>query len=69
MGHDHARRAQWTALGGSPGMSYLLGEFSQRMTERGLSDVRTAIFMINPASVFAFARGTAPATTGPLGGT
>jgi hypothetical protein len=39
------------------------------MTERGLSDVRTAIFMINPASVFAFARGTAPATTGPLGGT
>jgi phosphotriesterase-related protein len=69
MGHDHARRAQWTAYGGSPGMSYLLGDFSRRMSERGLSDAHAAIFKMNPASFFSFAWGPAPATTGPVGGT
>lgn len=62
MGHDHARRVHWTAYGGSPGMAYLLGDFSRRMTERGLSDARAAIFGTNPASVFSFARSPALAT-------
>jgi len=65
MGHDHARRSHWAAYGGSPGLSYLLGEFSQRMKERGLSaDVRSAIFRTNPAAAFSFARTPASATAG-----
>ena len=68
MGHDHARRVHWTAYGGSPGMAYLLGEFSRRMTERGLSDARAPIFKTNPASVFAFAKSPAPATAAPVAG-
>ena len=69
MGHDHARRSQWAAYGGSPGMSYLLGEFSRRLTERGLADVRVAIFETNPAGVFSFAVDPATATAGPVPGT
>ena len=68
MGHDHARRGHWTAYGGSPGMSYLLGEFSQRMRERGLSDVHEAIFTTNPARVFSFVLSPALATTDPIPG-
>jgi phosphotriesterase-related protein len=62
MGHDHARRGQWTAHGGGPGMSYLLGPFSRRLRERGLADVHRAIFTTNPARIFAFAVRPAPAT-------
>ncbi len=65
MGHDHARRSQWTSYGGGPGLSYLLGEFSRLMNERGLSaDVRSAVFRTNPASAFSFAHTPAPATAG-----
>ena len=65
MGNDHARRSQWVAYGGSPGLSYLLGDFAHRMKERGLSaEVHSAIFQTNPAAVFSFVQTPASAVAG-----
>jgi predicted metal-dependent phosphotriesterase family hydrolase len=56
LGMDAARQGYWTAYGGRPGMTFLLGAFSQAMIERGLDTaVRHAIFVENPARVFGFA--------------
>ena len=50
MGHDHARRSHWTAYGGGPGLSFLLGKFTRLMGARGLpAEIHTAVFRTNPA--------------------
>jgi phosphotriesterase-related protein len=68
LGMDAARQGYWTAYGGSPGMTFLLGAFSDAMTARGLGpDIQHLLFVANPARAFAFAAiGTseAPATAG-----
>lgn len=57
LGMDAARRSYWTAYGGSPGMGYLLGAFSEQMTSHGLdAAVRHAVFVENPARVLAFSQ-------------
>ena len=35
LGLDAARQGYWSAYGGTPGMAYLLGDFSQRMDAAG----------------------------------
>ena len=55
LGMDAARQGYYASFGGSPGLPYLLGEFSRAMKERGLDEaVRRALFVENPASAFAF---------------
>jgi len=56
LGMDAARQGYYRAFGGSPGLPYLLHEFSAAMDARGLdAAVRTAFFVANPARAFAFA--------------
>ncbi len=55
LGMDAARQGYWTAYGGTPGMTYLLGAFAAAMRERGLGDVEQAmLFVDNPARVYGF---------------
>jgi predicted metal-dependent phosphotriesterase family hydrolase len=56
LGMDAARRGYWSAYGGSPGMTYLLGPFATAMAERGIGPAEQhALFVDNPARAFAFA--------------
>ncbi len=55
LGLDAARRGYWSAYGGTPGMAYLLGDFSQRMDAAGITALaRRRMFVENPARAFAF---------------
>ena len=56
LGMDAARQGYYRAFGGSPGLSYLLREFSEAMEARGLdAEIRHGLFVDNPARAFAFA--------------
>jgi len=56
LGMDAARQSYYTVYGGSPGLTWLLGEYAQRMAARGLGEAaQRRIFVENPARVFAFA--------------
>jgi 5-phospho-D-xylono-1,4-lactonase len=56
LGMDAARRSYWTVYGGWPGMAWLLGEFADRMRERGLDDaIQHGFFVTNPARAYRFA--------------
>jgi len=56
LGHDATRQGYWTAYGGSPGMGYLLGPFSETMRERRFDSATIeAFFVANPARAYAFA--------------
>jgi phosphotriesterase-related protein len=56
LGMDAARRGYLRSFGGSPGLRFLLHEFSDAMDMRGLDGVlRTQLFVDNPARAFAFA--------------
>jgi predicted metal-dependent phosphotriesterase family hydrolase len=58
LGMDAARQGYYRSFGGTPGLGYLLREFSDLMDERGLdAATRRAIFVENPASAFAFVPG------------
>ena len=60
LGLDAARQGYWTQFGGSPGWTYLLGEFSDLMRERGLGETELhTLFVETPSGVFSF--GTAHA--------
>ncbi|HEY6057656.1 MAG TPA: hypothetical protein VIV06_06450 [Candidatus Limnocylindrales bacterium] len=60
LGMDAARQKYWRAYGGRPGLAFLLGEFSDRLEERGIDlAMRTRIFVSTPARVFSFAPVTA----------
>jgi phosphotriesterase-related protein len=55
LGMDAARRGYYAVYGGTPGLTWLLDEFSAAMEERGLGpDVRRRLFVDNPARVFSF---------------
>ncbi len=61
LGMDAARQGYWSAYGGSPGMTFLLGAFADAMRERGIGDAaQTAMFVRNPARAYAFASPAAP---------
>jgi predicted metal-dependent phosphotriesterase family hydrolase len=56
LGMDAARQGYLATYGGAPGLSYLLGEFSTALAERGVDDAaRTRFFVENPARAYAFA--------------
>jgi phosphotriesterase-related protein len=60
LGLDAARQGYWTEFGGSPGWTYLLGEFADLMRERGIGDAEQRILFVEaPAGAFSF--GTAQA--------
>ena len=53
---DAARKGYLTSYGGSPGLTYLLGAFSDELDARGLdAAIRRRLLVDNPARVFAFA--------------
>jgi 5-phospho-D-xylono-1,4-lactonase len=57
LGMDAARQGYYAAFGGSPGLPFLLREFSAAMEARGLIEpIRRAMFVENPARAFAFVR-------------
>jgi predicted metal-dependent phosphotriesterase family hydrolase len=56
LGMDAARQGYYRAFGGSPGLPYLLREFSAAMEACGLNaETRRQLFVDNPARAFAFA--------------
>jgi predicted metal-dependent phosphotriesterase family hydrolase len=56
LGMDAARQGYYRAYGGSPGLPYLLREFSDAMGACGIgADIRRRFFVDNPARAFAFA--------------
>jgi 5-phospho-D-xylono-1,4-lactonase len=56
LGMDAARQGYYRAYGGSPGLPYLLCEFSDAMEACGIGgDMRRRFFVDNPARAFAFA--------------
>ncbi len=55
LGMDAARPAYWTSYGGSPGLSFLLNEFTREMAARGIgAEHWKRIFISNPASAYNF---------------
>jgi 5-phospho-D-xylono-1,4-lactonase len=56
LGMDAARRGYWAVHGGTPGMSWLLGPYRERLLARGVArgDVER-LFVANPARYLAFA--------------
>jgi 5-phospho-D-xylono-1,4-lactonase len=55
LGMDAARQGYYRAWGGSPGLAYLLTDFTAMMDDRGIGeDVRRRLFIENPARAFAF---------------
>jgi predicted metal-dependent phosphotriesterase family hydrolase len=55
LGMDAARQGYWTAYGGSPGMTWLLGSFSSHMHEHGLGDAELhQLFVAGPARAYTF---------------
>jgi predicted metal-dependent phosphotriesterase family hydrolase len=56
LGMDAARQGYYLAYGGSPGLPFLLREFSEAMAARGLDEpIRHRLFVDNPGRAFAFA--------------
>ncbi|HEY3163440.1 MAG TPA: hypothetical protein VGJ71_03725, partial [Candidatus Limnocylindrales bacterium] len=55
LGMDAARQSYLAAYGGAPGLTFLLGSFSDAMDARGLdAPIRRRFFVDNPARMFAF---------------
>lgn len=56
LGMDAARQGYWTTYGGSPGWTFLLGDFSSSMRAHGIDEeAMRRIFVANPARAYAFA--------------
>jgi phosphotriesterase-related protein len=56
LGMDAARQGYYRSFGGTPGLSFLLGAFSDQLTARGVpAEVRRSIFVTAPARAFSFA--------------
>jgi phosphotriesterase-related protein len=61
LGMDAARQGYYAAFGGTPGLAYLLREFSALMENRGIGEaMRRRLFVANPAAAFAFAFAVSP---------
>jgi phosphotriesterase-related protein len=56
LGMDAARQGYYRSFGGTPGLAFLLRDFSDQLEARGLgAEMRHAFFVDNPARAFAFA--------------
>jgi predicted metal-dependent phosphotriesterase family hydrolase len=55
LGMDAARQGYYRAFGGSPGLAFLLRDFSEAMAAQGLdARIRRRLFVDNPARAFSF---------------
>jgi phosphotriesterase-related protein len=64
LGMDAARSRYWTSFGGSPGLSFLLGQFCQELRDRGWIDQHlNTVFVQNPARAYGIFAPSAPKTT------
>jgi phosphotriesterase-related protein len=55
LGTDGARRTLWAALGGTPGLAWLLAGFSEALASRGIDETaRRTLFVTNPARFLSF---------------
>lgn len=55
LGMDAARPTYWKSYGGSPGLGFLLDEFTRTMSARGVGEEQwKRIFISNPASAYHF---------------
>jgi predicted metal-dependent phosphotriesterase family hydrolase len=55
LGMDAARQGYYRSFGGTPGLSFLLGDFSDHLSGRGIpAVVRESMFVAAPARAFAF---------------
>jgi predicted metal-dependent phosphotriesterase family hydrolase len=55
LGMDAARQGYYRSFGGTPGLAYLLVEFTAQLEERGIgADIRRCLFVDNPSRAFAF---------------
>jgi phosphotriesterase-related protein len=55
LGMDAARPSYWTSYGGSPGLCFLLEDFTKAMAERGIGrETWERIFITNPAATYQF---------------
>jgi 5-phospho-D-xylono-1,4-lactonase len=55
LGMDAARQGYYRAFGGSPGIAFLLRDFSEAMAAQGLdARIRRRLFVDNPARAFSF---------------
>jgi len=56
LGMDAARQGYYRSFGGTPGLAFLLRDFSDQLEARGLgAEMRHLLFVDNPARAFAFA--------------
>jgi phosphotriesterase-related protein len=56
LGMDAARQGYYRSFGGTPGLSFLVGEFTAQLTARGIpAETRESMFVTAPARAFAFA--------------
>jgi predicted metal-dependent phosphotriesterase family hydrolase len=56
LGMDAARQGYYRAFGGSPGLAFLLRDFSETMAAQGLdARIHRRLFVDNPARAFGFA--------------
>jgi phosphotriesterase-related protein len=57
LGTDGARPSYWRSYGGSPGLDYLLRDFSDRARKMGVTDAELEkVFVKNPARAYTFRR-------------
>lgn len=54
IGMDMARNIYWKSYGGKPGLIYLLTEFKNELSRRGLADYFEKLFFLNPQMLFTF---------------
>ena len=63
LGMDAARRSYWRHHGGTPGLNYLLTDFSEQLRAAGLTDDHLhRLFVVNPKSTYAFTPTSVPAS-------
>ncbi len=56
LGMDAARQGYYRSFGGAPGLSFLLGDFTDQLTARGIpAETRQSMFVTAPARAFSFA--------------
>lgn len=56
LGMDAARQGYYRSFGGTPGLAFLLRDFTDQLEARGLgAEMRHTFFVDNPARAFAFA--------------
>ena len=52
---DAARHSYWKSYGGSPGLSYLFGDFRHQMLDAGIAEeLVERVFVSTPARVYSF---------------